>query len=178
MKEIDLQNEPRLQNIALFCKELRDYLWGNNKYNFVPLEMSKFALQYDMPYWTVIPKIMKEKGIIKVSKKLKNGGYAYMWISTTDPNINMATALLKEAKESSQRYNSTYHKNKISIETEETIAYAPIKEKKIVYAVVNLNGRICIIKGELKIHYSVEGSTAIAFAETLGELEKDLSFKQ
>jgi hypothetical protein len=178
MKEIDLQNEPRLKNLAAFCKDLRDYLWIKNKQDFVYLEMSKFASQYNMPYWTVIPKIMREKGIIQISKKLENGGYAYKWISTTEPNIHMATALLKEAKKSSQMYNSTYHKNKISIETEETIAYAPIKEKKIVYAVVNLNGRICIIKGELKIHYSVEGSTAIAFAETLGELEKDLSFKQ
>jgi hypothetical protein len=85
----------QIRALATFLKVIQDTTTGGCIVN-----MAKEAKEGGIPYSSNIGPIMVRKGILKREQDPDNGRQSvYHWISTTDANLHMAKAIIKEARE-------------------------------------------------------------------------------
>lgn len=63
--------------------------------------LSKTIKELDntMPYYSTIPTILKEKGIMRMENIKGKNGVLWFWVSTTEPNRHMCEAILNAIKQ-------------------------------------------------------------------------------
>lgn len=68
--------------------------------NFKKLSIVKYTYQFNIPYSSLLSKVLQDKGIME--KKGGNTKVEWRWISTTEPSRHMAEAILKACADESR----------------------------------------------------------------------------
>jgi hypothetical protein len=96
-------NKEAVNQVCMFLK----LLWEQTSNQESIISMQSMAMKLEVPYARNITHILREKGIVEA--RVTNGKgkvYSYKWISTTEPNINMAKAILIECRNLSLKYST------------------------------------------------------------------------
>jgi predicted transcriptional regulator len=125
-----------IERCATALKEIHD----NTKHGFNKLSVHIVFNAHQVPYYTLLPRIMQEKAIITRGKK-----GIWSWVTTTEPNLTMAEALLNACKLAGKRYNKEHNAK----QSTDQVVYTLQPIQKPITPLISMQNQINLMKAGL-----------------------------
>jgi len=96
MKENKKKEEVEKRLLATFLKTMKETIGTEG----CEIDIAKEGREAGVKYYSSLPSILIDKGILKRERTIRRSGITpkCYWLTTTDPNIKMAEAIIEEAR--------------------------------------------------------------------------------